>query len=195
MNIQQAIIRSRVQRTVGGVLLLGGTLFYFVSLLMALYHAAVAATHIPMLRPLGGSIQNLIASVYEATVPYIGFVWRNVPTINQADPFTYSNLMFLGLIGVMILGGQLRIAGKRLQVRINKQIEKVEDMQWRQSMMGGAAGGTSISADTIGHLNVYQQSMPPSSDEKWWTRPWGIIGLGIVSGYAVAVLAKMTGML
>lgn len=194
MNIQQAIVRSRTQRTAGGVLLLSGSLFYFVSLLMALYHAAVAATHIPMLRPLGGTIQNLIAAVYETTAPYIGFVWRNVPTINQADPFTYGNLMFLGLIGVMILGGQLRIAGRRLHARINKQLEKVEDLQWRQSMMSGATS-SSISASTINQLNVFQQPMPPSSDEKWWTRPWGVIGLGIVSGYVVAVLAKMTGML
>ena len=175
-------------------MLLAGSLFYFVSLLMALYHAAVAATHIPMLRPLGGTIQNLIAALYETTAPYIGFVWRNVPTVNQADPFTYGNLIFLGLVGVMILGGQLRIAGKRLHARINKQLEKVEDLQWRQSMMSGAAS-SSISASTINQLNVFQQPMPPSSDEKWWTRPWGVIGLGIVSGYVVAVLAKMTGML
>src|SRR5690606_36328718 len=136
-----------------------------------------------------------IARLYEITGPYIGFVWSNVPRLNQADLLAHSHLMFLGLMGVMIVGGQINIAGKRLQVRIKKQIEKVEDMQWRQSLMGTTAVGTSVSAKTIGHVNIYQQPMPSSAQEKWWTRPWGIIGLGIITGYVVTVLAKLTGML
>ena len=42
MNIQQAIARSRIQRVFGSALLLSGAIFYFVSLLMAIYRAAQA---------------------------------------------------------------------------------------------------------------------------------------------------------
>lgn len=196
MNIQQAITRSQIQRCAGGGLLFSGALFYFVSLLMALYRSAVGMQESAMLRPLGAMIQNFIANVYEVTAPFIGFVWRNVPTLTQADPFTYGNLLFLGLVGVMIVGKQLLVTGQRLRARIQRQIDRVEDMQWRNSMMqNGATAGAAISANTIGQINIYQQPMPPNPEGEWWTRPWGIIGLTIISGYIVAVLAKLTGML
>jgi hypothetical protein len=119
-----------------------------------------------------------------------------VPTINQTDPFTYGNLLFLGLVGVMIVGKQLVLAGRRLKARIQRQIDRVEDLQWRNSMMQSrGVADTTISASTIERVNVFQQPMPPSPEGEWWTRPWGIIGLSIISGYIVAVMAKLTGML
>lgn len=196
MNIQQAVTRSRIQRGVGGALLLGGATFYFVSLLMAVYRTAQAMSDSALLWRLGAMIQNFIAAIYQTTSPYIGFVWHNVPTINQTDPFTYGNLLFLGLVGVMIVGKQLVLAGRRLKVRIQRQIDRVEDLQWRNSMMQSrVVADTTISAGTIGQVNVFQQPMPPSPEGEWWTRPWGIIGLSIISGYIVAVMAKLTGML
>ncbi|HFK4647152.1 TPA: hypothetical protein ACG0MY_000080 [Serratia marcescens] len=145
---------------------------------------------------LGHIVQNFIATLYELTAPYIGFVWRNVPTITQADPFTYGNLLFLGFVGVMIVGKQLTLAGRRLQVRIQRQIEHVEEMRWRDSMMQNRASvGTVISTKSVGQINIFQQPMPLNSGSNWWTRPWGVIGLSIISGYFVAVLAKLTGML
>lgn len=102
----------------------------------------------------------------------------------------------MGLVGVMIVGKQLVLAGRRLRARIQRQIDRVEDMQWHNSMMASRTPvGTSISANLIGQINILQQTMPPNPDGGWWTRPWGLIGLSIVSGYLVAVLAKLTGML
>ena len=196
MNIQQAVRRSRIQRGVGGILIVGGALFYFVSLLMALYRNAEIMSHSAFLAQLGVTIQNLIFAIYQTTEPYIGFVWRNVPTLNQADPFTDGNLLFLGLIGVMIVGKQLILAGRRLGTRIQRQIERVEEMQWQHSMMAsGATGASHVSVGRVDPLNVFQQPMPPNPDGEWWTRPWGILGLSIMGGYVVAVLAKLTGML
>lgn len=166
MNIQQAIKRSSIQRTIGAMLLFSGALFYFVSLLMALYRSSVDMQQSALLRPLGAMIQNFIANIYEVTAPFIGFVWRNVPTLTQTDPFTYGNLLFLGLVGVMIVGKQLLVAGRRLRARIQRQIDRVEDMQWRNSMMqSGATAATAISANTIGQINLYQQPMPPNPEE------------------------------
>lgn len=196
MNIRQAIIRSRAQRIVGCGFLLGGTLFYLVSLLMALYHAAKIMTDSPLLWQLGAIIQNMIASIFELTSPYIGFIWRNVPTLDLATPFTYGNLLLLGFLGVMIVGKQLMLAGRRLRARIHRQIERIEEMQWHHSMMpNNAPNGTSISANTIGQINISQHPMPPNPEGEWWARPWGVIGLSVISGYLVAVLSKLTGML
>ncbi|WP_455912684.1 YniB family protein [Pseudomonas putida] len=196
MNIKQAVMLSRAQRCVGGGLLFTGALFYFISLLMAIYRTAQSMNDSALLWRFGAIIQNFIAAIFELTAPYIGFVWRNVPTINQADPFTYGNLFFLGLVGVMIVGKQLVLAGRRLRARIQRQIDRVEDMQWHNSMMASRTPvGTSISANLIGQINILQQTMPPNPDGGWWTRPWGLIGLSIISGYFVAVLAKLTGML
>lgn len=196
MNIQQAVRRSRIQRSVGGMMIFGGALFYFVSLLMALYRNAETMSHSVFLSQIGAKIQSLIYAIYQITEPYIGFVWRNVPTLNPADPFTNGNLLFLGLIGVMIVGKQLMLAGRRLGARIQRQIDRVEEMHWHHSMMtGAAAAGSQVSAGRIDQLNIYQQPMPPNPDGEWWTRPWGILGLSIMGGYVVAVLAKLTGML
>ncbi|MEL5310696.1 hypothetical protein PTR12_04215 [Serratia nevei] len=197
MNIKQAVMLSLVQRGGGGRgLLFSGALFYFVSLLMAIYHIVQNVSDSDLFWRLGHIVQNFIATLYELTAPYIGFVWRNVPTITQADPFTYGNLLFLGFVGVMIVGKQLTLAGRRLQVRIQRQIEHVEEMRWRDSMMQNRASvGTVISTKSVGQINIFQQPMPLNSGSNWWTRPWGVIGLSIISGYFVAVLAKLTGML
>ncbi|ODL83279.1 hypothetical protein [Serratia marcescens] len=196
MNIKQAVTLSLVQRGVGRGLLFSGALFYFVSLLMAIYHIAQNVSDSDLFWRLGHIVQNFIATLYELTAPYIGFVWRNVPTITQTDPFTYGNLLFLGFVGVMIVGKQLTLAGRRLQARIQRQIEHVEEMRWRDSMMQNRASvGTVISTKSVGQINIFQQPMPLNSESNWWTRPWGVIGLSIISGYFVAVLAKLTGML
>ncbi|KFK95665.1 MULTISPECIES: YniB family protein [unclassified Serratia (in: enterobacteria)] len=196
MNIKQAVTLSLVQRGVGCGLLFSSALFYFVSLLMALYRAAQSMSGSDLLRRFGTIVQNIIATLYELTVPYIGFVWRNVPTINQSDPFTYGNLLFLGFVGVMIVGKQLTLAGRRLQARIQHQVERVEELQWRDSMMRNSASpSTVISAKSIENINIFQHPMPPNPEGRWWTRPWGVIGLSIISGYLVAALAKLTGML
>lgn len=196
MNIQQAITKSQIQRGAGALLLFGGTLFYVVSVLMAIYRTAQSWNGNPLLWRLGSAIQDLIASVYQMTSPYIDFVWRNVPTLDQEDPFTYGNLLFLGLLGVMIVGKQLVLYGRRLRARIQRQIDRVEDQQWRSSMtLNNTPSGTAIAATTIGQMNLHQHTMPPSPDGDWWTRPWGMLGLSIISGYIVAVIAKLTGML
>jgi hypothetical protein len=196
MNIKQAVTLSLVQRGVGRGLLFSSALFYFVSLLMAIYRTAQSVSGSDLFWRLGHVVQNFIATLYELTAPYIGFVWRNVPTINQADPFSYGNLLFLGFVGVMIVGKQLTLAGRRLQARIQRQIEHVEEIRWRDSMMQNRASvGTVISAKSIEKINIFQQPMPPIPEGRWWTRPWGVIGLSIISGYIVAALAKLTGML
>lgn len=194
MNIQQAINKSRILRVIGCTILAGGALFYFVTILMTAYDLGVAMQESKILWKPGTLLQNLINHIYQITASYIGFVWRNVPRINHTDLLAHSHLMFMGLVGAMIVGGQLNIAGKRLRDRINKQIEKVEEMRWCQSMLEGT-NRAAVTAKTIGQVNIYQQPMPPSSQDNWWTRPWGVIGLGIISGYVVAVLAKQTGML
>ncbi|CAI2435953.1 Uncharacterised protein [Serratia proteamaculans] len=196
MNIKQAVTLSLVQRGVGRGLLFSSALFYFVSLLMAIYRTAQSVSGSDIFWRLGYIVQNFIATLYELSAPYIGFVWRNVPTINQADPFTYGNLLFLGFVGVMIVGKQLTLAGRRLKARIQRQIEHVEEIRWRDSMMKNRASvGTVISTKSVGQINIFQQPMPLNSESNWWTRPWGVIGLSIISGYFVAVLAKLTGML
>lgn len=196
MNIQEAITRSRTHRYAGGALLFSGALYYFVALFVALHRTAVSMGESPVLRPLGAVIQNFVASLYDTTAPFIGFVWRSVPTINQGDPFTYGNLLFLGLVGVMIVGKQLLLSGRRLKARIQRQMNRAQDMHWRNSIMkNNGTEGTTISAKAIGQVNVYQQPMPPNLEGEWWTRPWGLIGLTIISGYMVAVLAKLTGMI
>jgi len=175
-------------------MIISGGAYYFISLLMALYHSAQAMND-TVFWQLGAMVQNAVAALYEVTAPYLGFVWRSVPTLNQADLLTYGNLLFLGFLGVIIVGKQLMLSGRRLRERTKRAIKDIEELRWRQSMMSdGSLGGVSISADTVAQVNIYQQTMPPNPAGEWWTRPWGMAGLSIISGFVVAVLAKLTGM-
>jgi hypothetical protein len=177
---------------VGFSLTVFGALFYFASLLISLHHQAEKLADSKIFGHLGGLIQNLVADIYQATLPYIGFVWNNAPTLRQEDPFSYGNLLFLGLLGVIIVGKQLLLSARQLKGRVQVQLERLEESQWRSSMQNGAA--TQVNANQIGQINFYQQLMPPLPTSDWWQRPWGIVGLSIIGGYIVAVMAKMTGM-
>ncbi|WP_338495792.1 hypothetical protein V5F23_17155 [Pseudomonas sp. WP18] len=192
MNIQQAIHRYRMRQVAGVTLLLGGALFYLTSSLLFLHHQAEMLAGSRIFGHLAWEVQNFIADVYQATSPFIGIVWSHAPTLSQEDPLSYGNLLFLGLPGVMIIGKQLLLSAKHLKSRVQRQLERLEEAQWRSSMQSGAA--TQINANQIGQINFYQQQMPPTPNSDWWQRPWGIVGLSIVGGYIVAVMAKLTGM-
>lgn len=169
-----------------------GALFYLVSSLNFLHHQAEVLASTKIFGHLGGVVQNLVADVYQATSPYIGFVWEHAPTLSQENPLSYGNLLFFGLLGVMIIGKQILLSASQLKRRVQVQLERLEEAQWRNSMQNGAA--TQVNANQIGQINFYQQSMPPSPSGDWWQRPLGIVGLSIIGGYVVAFLAKFTGM-
>ena len=167
-------------------------LFYLVSSLIFLHHQAEILASTKIFGHFGGVVQNLVADVYQATSPYIGFVWEHAPTLSQETPLSYGNLLFFGLLGVMIIGKQILLSASQLKRRVQVQLERLEEAQWRNSMQNGAA--TQLNANQIGQINFYQQSMPPSPSGDWWQRPLGIVGLSIIGGYVVAILAKFTGM-
>lgn len=188
MNIEQAVFKSRSQRVAGWALLIVGALFYFVALLLFLYnHAQQMAQH-QLLWQLGRMVQNFVAGIYQATHPYIGLFWDHAPTLRSDDPFSYGNLLFLGLVGLMMTGKQLNQSGKHLRRRIDRHLERLEEIQWRDSARA------ELSMQREGQVNYYHVSMPTASERDWWQEPWGVIGLSIISGYVVAVLAKFTGM-
>lgn len=189
MNIEIAVFKSRVQRVAGWIFLTVGALFYFVALLLFLYnHAKQMAQH-QLFWQLGHMLQNLVAGIYQATQPYIGFFWAHAPTLKADDPFSYGNLLFLGLVGLMMTGKQLNQSGKYLRRRIARHLERLEELQWRDSARA------ELAMQREGQVNYYHVSMPSAGERDWWQEPWGIIGLSIVSGYVVAVLAKLTGMI
>lgn len=192
MNIQQAIRRYRIRQAVGFSLIVFGALFYLVSSLIFLHRQAEILASTKIFGHLGGVVQNLVADIYQATSPYIGFVWQHAPTLSQENPLSYGNLLFFGLLGVMIIGKQILLSASQLKRRVQVQLERLEEAQWRNSMQNGVA--TQVNANQVGQINFYQQSMPPSSSGDWWQRPLGIVGLSIIGGYIVAVLAKLTGM-
>jgi hypothetical protein len=101
-----------------------GALFYLVSSLIFLHHQAEILASTKIFGHLGGVVQNLVADVYQATSPYIGFVWEHAPTLSQENPLSYGNLLFFGLLGVMIIGKQILfpLANSRGVFRFNSNV-------------------------------------------------------------------------
>lgn len=194
MNIQQAITKSRFYIWGGRALVVVSSAFYFVALLLLLYRAGQEMSQMTVLAQVGAMLQNFVARVYEVTAPFIGPVWRYAPELNRHEIFAYGNLWFLGLLGLMLTGKQLVATGTLLHRRVKKQLDRVEEWQWRRSIEASDAISTAINAKNVGQINIYQQPMPQGSDMTWWKEPLGAIGISIVAGYAVSVLAKITGM-
>ncbi|OFW74427.1 MAG: hypothetical protein A2W44_09125 [Acinetobacter sp. RIFCSPHIGHO2_12_41_5] len=81
------------------------------------------------------------------------------------------------------------MSDRHLRQRVGRQLERIEELQWRQSAHSQTA------VQQASPVNYAQASMPSAGERDWWQEPWGAVGLSIISGYAVAVLAKLTGML
>lgn len=194
MNIQQAISKSRLYIWGGRALVITSSAFYFVALLLLLHRVGQEMSQMTFMYQAGFMLQNFVAHIYEVTSPFIGYVWRYAPDLNRHEVFSYGNLWFLGLLGLMLTGKQLVATGLILRRRVQKQLDRMEEWQWRRSMEGGAAASTTINSESIGQVNVYQQPMPEGPDRSWWKEPLGSIGISIFTGYLVSVLAKITGM-
>ncbi|MFZ6045084.1 hypothetical protein ACFW0H_03035 [Pseudomonas sp. CR3202] len=193
VNIQQAIVKSRIQFSIGVLLMLGGMLFYIIATLLFVHRQAQVLAQSQIFGHLGISLQNLVADIYQLTSPYLDFIWSHAPTLSQEDPFSFGNLLGMGLLGIMTVGGQIIGASSRLRDRVKRHLERIEEYEWKRSLQN--SGGTVVNARDVGVINVYKEAMPPSNDKEWWERPLGIIGLAIIGGYIVGVLLKITGML
>jgi hypothetical protein len=66
-------------------------------------------------------------------------------------PLSYGNLLFFGLLGVMIIGKQILLSASQPKRRVQVQLERLEEAQWRNSMQNGAA--TQLNANQIGQIN------------------------------------------
>lgn len=194
MNIQQAISKSRLYIWGGRSLVIISSAFYFIALLLLLYKVGQEMSQMTFMYQAGFMLQNFVSRIYEVTSPFIGYVWRYAPDLNRHEIFSYGNLWFLGLLGLMLTGKQLVATGLTLRRRVQKQLDRMEEWQWRRSMEGGAAASTTINSESIGQVNVYQQPMSEGPDKSWWKEPLGSIGISIFTGYLVSVLAKITGM-
>lgn len=194
MNIQQAIRKSRLYIWGGRALVIISSAFYFIALLLLLYKVGQEMSQMAFMYQAGFMLQNFVARVYEVTAPFIGPVWRYAPELNRHEIFAYGNLWFLGLLGLMLTGKQLVATGTVLHRRVKKQLDRVEEWQWRRSIEAPDSISTAVTAQSVGQINIYQQPMPQGIDMAWWKEPLGAVGISIVAGYAVSVLAKITGM-
>lgn len=48
-----------------------------------------------LLWQLSATIQNFFEIIYKASSPCIGFVWYDAAAINQGEPFTFGDFLFL----------------------------------------------------------------------------------------------------
>ena len=99
-----------------------GALFYLVSSLIFLHHQAEILASTKIFGHFGGVVQNLVADVYQVTSPYIGFVWEHAPTLSQEKPLSYGNLLFFGLLGVMIIGKQILLSAPGVRIVVASPI-------------------------------------------------------------------------
>lgn len=162
MTLIQAERKSRRERWIGRFLKIFSAILILGSLLKGCDLLVQNSSLPPM-----NVIANVIFGLYQG-IPGIPTLWVYAPSLNLEQPLDPSNMEFLVVFGLMLIGAQLLQSGKQLSQRIARIYEKVQEEHWRNQ----AGGNQSNEGIRI------QIEMPVG--DNWWTRPVGIVGLAII---------------
>lgn len=129
--------------------------------------------------PLSQAVQNAVYFVYKRT-QFVSWVWELAPVINPLEINTSGNFGFLFIAICGALGRILWDNATHLSSRIAQTIQRVEELEWKQELMGqrGQLPGTKP--------DVLQINIELDQKDQWYARPMGVVFLGI----AIAVLGQ-----
>lgn len=188
MSISLAQARRQVfgYRAAGWLLRIAGAFSMAVWGLRNLYELSRLFVRSPLFGNLYAGAANLIAWIYR-TVPGVPTVWAHAPFWNVFQPFDPSNLsdaLYVGFcFGLALCGTGFVQAGANLSRNIKRTKEDMQREQWKEAQRPSRV--QTVNADTVIQTQIYL-----SSEDKWWTRPKGIVGLAIIGAVIAAIIAQ-----
>ncbi len=110
----------------------------------------------------------------------VSFVWYLAPTLNLHRIFDFSNFRLLCFFGLVLLGTAFRESASNLSKSIARAREHVQEEHWKEEITGPRQVNPALGdASSQIEIRISQQ-------DNWWTRPTGIIAIGIL----IAVVAQ-----
>ena len=144
-----------------------------------------------MRSPLFGNLYALVAKlivwIYK-TVPGVPTVWAHAPCFNVFRPLDASNLpnaLYVGsFMGLSFWATGFSQAAASLSSNITLTETAMQREQWRGQEQPMYPQQT-VKADMVIQTQIYL-----SSEDKWWTRPMGIVGLAIIATIIATLIAQ-----
>ncbi len=183
MSIHKALKKEKRQRYFGIVLMFISLILIIFGLLKTLYRLLLSDE--TAFSSITNSIAALIDLFYQFTQFLIfGWFWEIAPTIDLSKILSTYNLKFLACISLLGLGMIMRDSARKLSERLNRTIERAEERGWEKEITG----------EQDNSKTIMQLEFKYRAEERWQTRPMGILFLAIIAGYVVSLLAKITGL-
>ena len=182
MSIGEALKKAKRQKRYGLVFMTVALILITFGLLKTLYWEVQSDQTI--FRPLTQLAGNLIVLIYENTqFLFLEWFWQIAPGIDIKNILNEYNLKFLVVASGLGFGGVLRDSGRKLSRRLNKVIERAQERMWERELTGEQV-----------HTHIMQLEFTFENNERWQTRPLGILFLTVIGGYIVNLLSKLTGL-
>jgi hypothetical protein len=182
MSIGEALKQAKRQKQYGLVLMSIAFILFTFGLLKTMYWEVQADQSI--FRPITQLAGDLIVMIYENTqFLFFGWFWEISPGLDLRNILNKYNIEFLAVVSMLGFGSVLRDSGRKLSKRLNKVIERAQDRMWERELTGEQV-----------RTRIMQLEFTFENNERWHTRPLGILFLTIIGGYIVNVLSKLTGL-
>jgi hypothetical protein len=131
VTYSQAVRSIWLYRIVGGLVVVFGLTWLLVSVLTWAYFLPAQN---PMETAVYRGIRNIIAQLYQATNPYIGFIWKNPLPFNGQFADIATNKWAYLVYGVVLLGVERVAAAKKLASMIRQAKNNLAQAQMNQSV-------------------------------------------------------------
>jgi hypothetical protein len=138
----------------------------------------------PPLNTIGTMAVQAITWVY-GSVPGVRQWWPDLSALGLA--WLVDTRTLLMAAGIFV-AGLMKRAAVDLRERLRRAIESAQLARWRDELRGEAPPAAVNIGNIGGQVNVYQSAPVPKSP--WWSRPFGMLLIAVVSGVAAAVLGQ-----
>ena len=156
--------------------------------LLKFLYQGLRPSSFPPLVKLNALIAFCIAWVYN-TVPGGTLLWAIAPPFYSQVPFNSANmpnLQYLGTsLGLLLVGIGFLQASRNLRTKLGRVDDDVQHSQWVDERGGRRAAPVVVNEGTIVNTQIQV-----SSQERWWSRPIGILGLSILAGVIYTLIVQ-----
>ena len=141
-----------------------------------------------LLAKLNALIAHGIAWIYN-TVPGESLLWAIVPTFYSQMPFNAVNMPILQYVGtslgLTLVGAGFLQASRNLRKKLAGADDDVQHRQWVDER-----GGRRPAQVMVNEGMVVNNQINVSSQERWWSRPIGILGLSVLAGVIYTMIVQ-----
>jgi hypothetical protein len=188
LNLSQAKQKRNRDGCIGWTLVLTSSAEILLGLFVNFYLCAIDPHGLGLFRVLAVNLMRLIW-----TVPGMPFLLEHAPAPNFVHFIDYSNLYPLFWCGVWLVGSQLIFSARHLSQTIANASQQAQEYKLKEEMLGPEstmATAVAYSLEMHPRIQLSYQKIQLAREDKWYSRPQGVLGLTIIGGVIYTLLAQ-----